>query len=114
MRPKSLLCIAAGVVVAWSTLEAGKRIANRNSRQPKGRSRTPSGGNKGSTSSSYGGTRSHSRGLTRDQLYAEAKRRGVRGRSKMNKAQLEQALGSSRARSFRLNLRPQPVARVRT
>jgi hypothetical protein len=31
-------------------------------------------------------------GRTRDQLYAEAKRRGIEGRSKMSKAQLERAV----------------------
>lgn len=42
-----------------------------------------------------GGLRSHRGpgGRTRDQLYAEAKRRGIEGRSKMNKAQLEEAVG---------------------
>ena len=42
-----------------------------------------------------GGLRSHGgpRGRTRDQLYKEAKARGVRGRSKMSKAQLEAAVG---------------------
>lgn len=41
-----------------------------------------------------GGKRSGSGpgGRTRDQLYAEAKRRGIEGRSKMNKAQLEKAV----------------------
>jgi hypothetical protein len=41
-----------------------------------------------------GGLRSHRGrgGRTRDQLYADARRRGIAGRSKMNKAQLEQAL----------------------
>ncbi len=41
-----------------------------------------------------GGLRSHkgSGGRTRDQLYAEAKKKGVEGRSKMNKAQLEKAV----------------------
>ncbi len=41
-----------------------------------------------------GGLRSHGgpRGRTRDQLYEEARRKGVRGRSKMNKAQLERAV----------------------
>lgn len=34
------------------------------------------------------------RGQTRDQLYAEAKRRGVKGRSNMTKKQLQDALGS--------------------
>jgi hypothetical protein len=33
-----------------------------------------------------------SRGRTRDQLYAEARRRNIAGRSKMTKAQLERAL----------------------
>lgn len=43
-----------------------------------------------------GGLRSHRRGprgRTRDQLYEEAKRRNIRGRSKMTKAELERALG---------------------
>src|SRR6185437_8292990 len=47
------------------------------------------------SSSRRGGLRSHSGagGRTRDQLYAEAKRRNIKGRSKMSKAQLEKALG---------------------
>ena len=42
-----------------------------------------------------GGLRSHRGpgGRTRDQLYNEAKRKGVKGRSKMTKAQLERAVG---------------------
>ena len=42
-----------------------------------------------------GGLRSHkgAGGRTRDQLYNEAKEKGVEGRSKMNKAQLEKAVG---------------------
>ena len=41
-----------------------------------------------------GGLRSHkgAGGRTRDQLYEEAKRKGIKGRSKMNKAQLERAV----------------------
>jgi hypothetical protein len=41
-----------------------------------------------------GGLRSHrgSGGRTRDQLYEEAKHKGIKGRSKMNKAQLERAV----------------------
>jgi hypothetical protein len=41
-----------------------------------------------------GGLRSHRGpgGRTRDQLYAEAKRKGIRGRSRMNKAQLGRAV----------------------
>jgi hypothetical protein len=33
------------------------------------------------------------RGRTRDQLYEEAKKRNIKGRSKMTKAQLQRALG---------------------
>jgi hypothetical protein len=42
-----------------------------------------------------GGLRSHKGpgGRTRDQLYEEAKRKNIPGRSKMNKAQLEKAVG---------------------
>ncbi len=41
-----------------------------------------------------GGLRSHRGrgGRTRDQLYEEARKKGVEGRSKMNKSQLERAL----------------------
>jgi hypothetical protein len=41
-----------------------------------------------------GGLRSHDgpRGRTRDQLYEEARRKGVPGRSTMNKAELERAV----------------------
>jgi hypothetical protein len=42
-----------------------------------------------------GGLRSGkgSGGRTRDQLYEEARRKGVRGRSRMNKTELERAVG---------------------
>jgi hypothetical protein len=43
--------------------------------------------------SSSSRSRPTSGGRTRDQLYAEARRRNIRGRSKMNKAQLQRALG---------------------
>jgi hypothetical protein len=44
-----------------------------------------------------GGKRSHTgaAGRTRDQLYAEARRRGIKGRSTMTKAQLQRAVGGS-------------------
>lgn len=46
------------------------------------------------SSSRRGGKRSHqgAGGRTRDQLYAEARKKNVEGRSKMTKAQLERAL----------------------
>ena len=42
-----------------------------------------------------GGLRSHRGpgGRTKDQLYSEAKRKGIKGRSRMTKAQLERAVG---------------------
>ena len=42
-----------------------------------------------------GGLRSHrgSGGRTKEQLYAEAKRKGIEGRSKMSKSELEKAVG---------------------
>jgi hypothetical protein len=53
-----------------------------------------------SSSGPRGGLRSgpnRPNGRTKEQLYNEAKRRGIRGRSKLNKAQLQRALaGESR------------------
>ena len=42
-----------------------------------------------------GGLRSHRGpgGRTKDQLYSEAREKGIEGRSKMNKAELERAVG---------------------
>jgi hypothetical protein len=47
------------------------------------------------SSSRRGGLRSHegSGGRTRDQLYEEAKKRNIKGRSSMTKAELERAVG---------------------
>ncbi|MFF0545935.1 plasmid stabilization protein [Nocardia thailandica] len=48
------------------------------------------------SSGKRGGQRAHRkgpRGLTRDQLYEEAKDRNIHGRSKMNKKELAHALG---------------------
>ncbi|GAA4883302.1 plasmid stabilization protein [Kitasatospora terrestris] len=47
------------------------------------------------SSSERGGQRSHSgsRGPTKEQLYNEAKKRNIDGRSKMNKKELQDALG---------------------
>ncbi|WP_420310397.1 plasmid stabilization protein [Streptomyces sp. YS-B37] len=47
------------------------------------------------SASQRGGQRSHSgaEGPTKDQLYAEAKKRNIHGRSSMDKGQLKKALG---------------------
>jgi len=62
-----------------------------------GESRTSSRTSTEDLSSGHrGGVRAHRkgpRGRTRDQLYAEAQRKGIEGRSKMNKAELEKAVG---------------------
>jgi hypothetical protein len=62
-----------------------------------GESRTSSKVSTGDRLSSgeRGGRRSgtkRAKGRTRDQLYAEAKRKNIKGRSRMNKAQLERAV----------------------
>src|SRR5213596_3160173 len=47
------------------------------------------------SSSRRGGLRSRTgpKGRTKEQLYNEARKKGIEGRSKMNKAQLERAVG---------------------
>ncbi|WP_175409511.1 plasmid stabilization protein [Streptomyces sp. TRM64462] len=76
-----------------------KEIAARTVNKERARSGESKKASKTSTqdtsSSKRGGQRSHSgsQGLTYDQLYEEAKRRNVHGRSSMNKAELERELG---------------------
>ena len=72
---------------------AGRTVNKERARS--GESRTESKTSTSDISSGRrGGLRSHSgaAGRTRDQLYAEAKRRNIKGRSRMNMAQLEHAL----------------------
>ncbi|MFD9486878.1 plasmid stabilization protein [Streptomyces sp. NPDC059991] len=75
-----------------------KEIAARTVNKERARSGESKTAGKSSTqdmsSSRRGGRRSHSgsEGPTYDQLYAEARRRSIHGRSDMNKAQLKRAL----------------------
>jgi hypothetical protein len=67
-------------------------------RARKGESRTASKSSLNDISSGRrGGLRSgtnRAKGRTKEQLYNEAKRRGIKGRSRMNKAQLQRAVAA--------------------
>ena len=79
--------------------ETGEKIAARTVNKERARAGESDESSRTSTedmsSSRRGGLRSHggSGGRTRDQLYEEARRKGVEGRSKMTKAELEKAVG---------------------
>ncbi|MFE6132250.1 plasmid stabilization protein [Streptomyces sp. NPDC056437] len=77
-----------------------KEIASRTVNKERARSGESKMASKTSTkdkksASQRGGERSHSgsQGPTRDQLYAEAKKKNIEGRSSMNKQQLQKAVG---------------------
>ncbi|MBT2388210.1 plasmid stabilization protein [Streptomyces sp. ISL-1] len=77
-----------------------KEIAARTVNKERARSGESKSASKTSTrdrksASQRGGERSHSgaQGPTKDQLYEEAKKKNVEGRSSMNKQELRQALG---------------------
>ncbi|MFE7857937.1 plasmid stabilization protein [Streptomyces sp. NPDC057403] len=81
--------------------EIAARTVNKE-RARSGESKTASRSSKQDMSSSKrGGQRSGNRtgpqGPTRDQLYNEAKQRGIEGRSSMNKDQLQRALDSKKS-----------------
>jgi hypothetical protein len=80
--------------------EIAARTVNKE-RARAGESRTASRTSTEDTSSSRrGGRRSgtnRTKGRTRDQLYAEAKRLNVDGRSKMNKSQLQHAVDAKKS-----------------
>ncbi|MFI2206143.1 plasmid stabilization protein [Streptomyces sp. NPDC020192] len=76
-----------------------KEIASRTVNKERARSGESKTASKSSvqdmSSSERGGRRSHSgsEGPTYDQLYAEAQRRNIQGRSSMNKQELKKSLG---------------------
>ena len=80
--------------------EIAARTVNKE-RARSGESRSSSrSSTRGSSASSRGGKRSGKagpRGRTREQLYNEARRLGVEGRSSMNKAQLQRAVDARKS-----------------
>jgi len=79
--------------------ETAKEIASRTVNKERARAGEARTSSRSSThdisSSRRGGLRSHSGpgGRTKEQLYNEAKQKNIKGRSSMNKAQLENAVG---------------------
>lgn len=80
--------------------EIAARTVNKE-RARSGQSKTASkASTQGESSSRRGGRRSGTdrpKGRTKDQLYEEAKRRGIEGRSKMTKDQLQKALAGKKS-----------------
>lgn len=77
--------------------EIAARVVNKEkARHGESRSASKTSTQDPKSSGERGGQRSgtnRQKGRTKDQLYAEAKKKGVEGRSKMTKRELEQAVG---------------------
>jgi hypothetical protein len=78
---------------------AAATVNKERARKGESRSASPSS-TRDISSGRRGGLRSGSGGggRTKEQLYNEAKRRGIKGRSKMNKAQLQRAVAGKSSR----------------
>ncbi|WP_053849872.1 hypothetical protein [Streptomyces sp. NRRL B-24085] len=83
-----------------ASTERAKEIASRTVNKERARSGEAKSAGKTSTrdrksASQRGGERSHSgaQGPTKEQLYEEARKKGIEGRSSINKQQLRKALG---------------------
>ncbi|MFF1626009.1 plasmid stabilization protein [Streptomyces sp. NPDC058272] len=92
--------IKEGAQKRGTSEDRAKEIASRTVNKERARSGETKSSSKTSTQDrksapQRGGERSHSgaQGPTRDQLYEEAKRRNIDGRSSMNKQELRKALG---------------------
>jgi hypothetical protein len=91
--------IKDGLRERGESADTAKEIAARTVNKERARAGEAAESSRSSTddisSGRRGGLRSHKGpgGRTRDQLYNEAKARGIKGRSKMNKAQLARAVG---------------------
>jgi len=96
--------IKEGVLERGESEDTAEEIAARTVNKERARAGEARESSRSSTddisSSRRGGLRSRKGpgGRTRDQLYNEAKDKGIAGRSKMNKAQLEKAVGRSAGR----------------
>ncbi|HZQ78851.1 MAG TPA: plasmid stabilization protein [Acidimicrobiia bacterium] len=91
--------IKEGLEDRGTSEKKAKEIASRTVNKERARSGEAKQSSRSSTkdisSSRRGGLRSHKGpgGRTKEQLYNEAKKKNIKGRSKMNKAELERALG---------------------
>ena len=91
--------INKGVLQRGEDEDTAEEIAARTVNKERARSGEAKQASRSSTkdisSGRRGGLRSHRGpgGRTKEQLYNEARRKGIKGRSKMNKAQLERAVG---------------------
>ena len=91
--------IKDGLLDRGESEDTAEEIAARTVNKERARTARPASRSRSSTddisSGRRGGLRSHEGpgGRTRDQLYNEAKEKGIKGRSKMNKAELERAVG---------------------
>jgi len=98
-RERQYQHIKASVKKRGESTDRAEEIAARTvnkERARSGESKTASRSSVKDVSSGHrGGKRSHSgaKGRTKEQLYNEAKRRNISGRSKMTKAELERAVG---------------------
>jgi hypothetical protein len=90
--------IKEGLLEGGDSESLAKEIAARTVNKDRARSGEARNASRTSThdisSERRGGLRSHrgAGGRTRDQLYEEARKKGIEGRSKMSKSQLERAL----------------------
>jgi hypothetical protein len=91
--------VKEGLLERGETEDTAKEIAARTVNKERARAGEAKQSSRTSTedmsSGRRGGLRSHRGpgGRTRDQLYNEARHKGIKGRSKMNKAELERAVG---------------------
>jgi hypothetical protein len=77
--------------IAARTVQKERARSGESRRRSRTSTRDISSGRRGGLRSGRPG----SRGRTREQLYADAKRLGIEGRSKMNKAQLQRAVAGA-------------------